>query len=76
MGTWVLIRLPSAITEIVSSANVPGYSGFYFRFKDSFIARKWEEGLLCFRRIRGSKTDLYVVRDISEREMFGPWRYK
>lgn len=71
IGPWVLIRLPSFITEIISSASCPGYSGFYFRFSDTFIAKKWEESLLCFRRIKGSKTDLYIVRNINEKEIFG-----
>jgi hypothetical protein len=72
-GTWVLIRLPSAVIEIVSSASccAPGYAGFYFRFSDPYVARRWEENLLCFRSVRGSRTDLFVLRDITEKEIFG-----
>ncbi|KAH8194192.1 hypothetical protein TruAng_011636 [Truncatella angustata] len=70
VGTWVLIRIPiNHIIEVVASGDG---CGFYFRFNDPWIARRWEEDLLVFRRIRGSKTDLYVWRDISERELFGP----
>lgn len=71
VGSWVLIRLPSCIVEIVSSAGCPGYAGFYFRFCEPWVCRRWEESMVCFRRIRGSSTEIYVRRDISEKEIFG-----
>ena len=74
IGTWVLIRLPWCVVESVSSTSCPGYAGFYFRFSDPWIAHKWQENMVCFKPIRGSRTDLYIARDMPEKEIFGEWR--
>ncbi|KAI2638838.1 hypothetical protein GGS26DRAFT_587609 [Hypomontagnella submonticulosa] len=67
----VSLRLPSRVTEIVSSSSC---GGFYIHFSDEQLASEWQKTLLLWKFRDGSKTKLYIDRRIGNsllNEMLG-----
>ncbi|KAH9989102.1 hypothetical protein F4779DRAFT_266230 [Xylariaceae sp. FL0662B] len=65
-GRFVSLRLPSRVTDIMSSTS---YEGFYLCFSDAEVASRWQDALLVWRFVSGSATRLYVERDIDNNRL-------
>ncbi|KAI0383176.1 hypothetical protein F5Y04DRAFT_250797 [Hypomontagnella monticulosa] len=62
----VSMRLPSRVTEIVSSASS---CGFYLCFSDEDLASQWQRALLLWKFREGSRSKLYVDRNIDDGQL-------
>ncbi|CAM1505789.1 Fc.00g114260.m01.CDS01 [Cosmosporella sp. VM-42] len=62
-GCDASIRLPTRVTRIVASTNC---RGFYIVFNDAAFAKWWEDNLIIWKAVKGSKTKIYVDRDMKD----------